>query len=145
MEKSGRQYLNQVIKVITTTMGHVHITFLLKGDMWFLWYYCQKCMIWIWSWGTSDTPKLRIILPSNWLVLFKSVKVRTFLAFRWLRLHASAIGVWSLVGKLRASLVAQIGKCLPIMQKTRVWSLGWEDPLEKEMATHSSVLAWKIP
>ena len=44
-----------------------------------------------------------------------------------------------------ASLVAQMAKCLPATQKTRVRSLGWEDPLEKEMATHSSTLAWKIP
>ena len=36
-------------------------------------------------------------------------------------------------------------KCLPAMQETRVQSLGWEDPLEKEMATHSSILAWKSP
>ena len=36
-------------------------------------------------------------------------------------------------------------KCLPTMQETRVLSLGREDPLEKEMATHSSILAWKIP
>ena len=35
-------------------------------------------------------------------------------------------------------------KCLPAMWETRVRSLGWEDPLEKEMATHSSALAWKI-
>ena len=44
-----------------------------------------------------------------------------------------------------ASLVAQMVKHLPTVQKTRVQSLGWEDPLEKEMATHSSTLAWKIP
>ena len=44
-----------------------------------------------------------------------------------------------------ASLVAQRLKHLPPMQKTQVWSLGWEDPLEKEMATHSSILAWRIP
>ena len=44
----------------------------------------------------------------------------------------------------RASLVAQSVKNLPAVQETRVWSLGWEDPLEKEMATHSSILAWKI-
>ena len=43
------------------------------------------------------------------------------------------------------SLVAQAVKCLPAMRKTRVRSLGWEDHLEKEMATHSSTLAWKIP
>ena len=36
-------------------------------------------------------------------------------------------------------------KNLPTMQETRVRSLGWEDPLEKEMAAHSSILAWKIP
>ena len=44
-----------------------------------------------------------------------------------------------------ASLVAQMVKHLPTMRETRVWSLGWEDSLEKEMATHSSTLAWKIP
>ena len=43
------------------------------------------------------------------------------------------------------SLVAQTVKHLPEMQETQVQSLGWEDPLEKEMATHSSILAWKIP
>ena len=43
-----------------------------------------------------------------------------------------------------ASLVAQLVKNLPVVQETRVRSLGWEDPLEKEMATHSSILAWKI-
>ena len=41
--------------------------------------------------------------------------------------------------------MAQMVKRLPTMQETRVQSLGWEDLLEKEMATHSSILAWKIP
>ena len=44
-----------------------------------------------------------------------------------------------------ASLVAQMVKCLPAMRETQVQSLGWEDLLEKEMATHSSTLAWRIP
>ena len=44
-----------------------------------------------------------------------------------------------------ASLVAQMVKHLPAMWETQDQSLGWEDPLEKEMATHSSTLAWKIP
>ena len=43
------------------------------------------------------------------------------------------------------SLVAQMVKCLPTIREIWVQSLGWEDPLEKEMATHSSILAWKIP
>ena len=41
-------------------------------------------------------------------------------------------------------LVAQSVRNLPAMQETWVRSLGWEDPLEKEMATHSSILAWRI-
>ena len=41
--------------------------------------------------------------------------------------------------------MAQTVKTLPTMEETRVPSLGWEDPLEKEMATHSSILAWRIP
>ena len=45
----------------------------------------------------------------------------------------------------RHSLVAQIVKRLPAMQETQVRSVGQEDPLEKKMATHSSILAWKIP
>ena len=43
------------------------------------------------------------------------------------------------------SLVAQMVKNPPAMLETWVQSLGWEDPLKKEMATHSSILAWKIP
>ena len=45
----------------------------------------------------------------------------------------------------RASLVAQMVKNLPAMQETQVQFLGWEDPLEKEMATQSNVIAWEIP
>ena len=43
------------------------------------------------------------------------------------------------------SLLAQTIKRLPVMRETWVRFLGWEDPLEKEMAIHSSTLAWKIP
>ena len=45
----------------------------------------------------------------------------------------------------RASLVAQLAKNPPAIRETWVRSLGWEDPLEKEKATHSSILAWRIP
>ena len=47
--------------------------------------------------------------------------------------------------KLRASPVAQMVKRLPAIWETQVWSLGWEDLLEKEIATHSSIPAWRIP
>ena len=69
-----------------------------------------------------------------------------------------ALTIWTCVDKVmsllfnmlsrfvcRASLVAQTVKRLPAEWESRVRSLGWEDPLEKEMATHSSTLAWKIP
>ena len=45
----------------------------------------------------------------------------------------------------RVSLVAQMVNNLPEMQETRFQSLGWEDPLKKRMAIHSSILAWRIP
>ena len=49
------------------------------------------------------------------------------------------------LGAFQASLVAQMVKKLPAMQETGVRSLGWEDPLEEGTATHSSLLAWRIP
>ena len=52
--------------------------------------------------------------------------------------HLRSSGNW-------ASLLAQLVKNPPAMQETLVWSLGWEDPLEKGKATHSSILAWRIP
>ena len=59
------------------------------------------------------------------------------------------MGAYNLVGKkdirkFGASLVAQMVKNLPAIQETQVQSLGWEDPLEKTMATYSSVLVWRI-
>ena len=52
--------------------------------------------------------------------------------------------VWVCVCVLRASLMAQTVQNLPAMRETRVRHLGWEDPLEKEMAAHSSILAWRM-
>ena len=51
-------------------------------------------------------------------------------------------GFWGLLG---ASLVAQMVKNLPTLLETWVQSWGWKDPLEKGMATHSSILAWRMP
>ena len=56
-----------------------------------------------------------------------------------------AQGVCSLAVGRRQPTVAQLVKNLPAIQETRVRSLGREDSLEKEMATHSSILAWRIP
>ena len=64
----------------------------------------------------------------------------------WGDAKAGIVGFFASGGftsQLRASVVAQMVKNLPAMQETQVQSLGQEDPLEKEMATHSSILAWR--
>ena len=55
------------------------------------------------------------------------------------------LGISSLTQHFLTSLVAQMAKNLPARQETWVRSLGWEDPLEEGMGTHSSILAWRIP
>ena len=79
------------------------------------------------------------------LFFFFSFKLFTYFWLCWVfvSVRASLVAInggYSLV----ASLVAQMVKRLPAMQEPRVQFLGWEDPLEKEMAIHSSTLAWKI-
>ena len=59
-----------------------------------------------------------------------------------IRKGASTGAIWLI---LWASIVAQMVKNLPAIQETGIRSLGQEDPLEKGMATHSSILAWRIP
>ena len=79
--------------------------------------------------------------------------VASWLAYRYLRRQVRWSGIpnslrifHSLLWSTQStSLVAQMVKSLTTMQETQDRSLGWEDPLEKEMATHSSTLAWKIP
>ena len=57
----------------------------------------------------------------------------------------ATVKIINLYATLIASLVARLVKNLPAMRETWVRSLGWEEPLEKRKATHSSILAWKIP
>ena len=60
--------------------------------------------------------------------------------------HISNNGlIYKIYIELRASLVAQMVKNQPAMQETWIQSLGQEDPLEKKMASHSNILAWRIP
>ena len=80
--------------------------------------------------GPTKTDLCNTLETLPFLILFN-------VAQQWL-----SQSMWGLFG---ASLVAQRLKHLPGMRETRVWSLGWDDPLEKEMATHSSTLAWRIP
>ena len=61
----------------------------------------------------------------------------------WLIIHVKILA--SAHELSRAPLVAQLIKNLPAVQETWFWTLGWEDPLQKGTATHSSSLAWRIP
>ena len=85
-------------------------------------------------------------VPSGWFLLQDDETVRIVTKKRccWLRL----VGYNVLHRYLRDGLgfpVAQLVKNLPAMWETWIWSLSWEDPLEKGMATHSSILTWRIP
>ena len=80
--------------------------------------------------------KKRRVGGGRWFV--DGIKLRIW---RWIDLNFPGL----LGAVIWASLVAQTVKHLPAMRQTWVWSLGWEDPLEKEMATHSSILVWIIP
>ena len=67
----------------------------------------------------------------------------TICVFHNLFNHSSVIDIW--VASKWVSLVAQIVKNPPAMQETWVQSLGWEDPLEKGMVAHVTIIAWRIP
>ena len=115
------------------------------------------------SWVFSNESVLCIRWPKDWSFSFSirpSNEYSGLISFRivWLDLlavqgtlksllqhHSSKASILQHSAFFRASLVAQRVKRLPTMQDTWVQSLGWEDPLEKEMATHSSILAWRIP
>ena len=85
--------------------------------------------------------------PSSWMCTLGAAGQRcpTFLApgTGFMEEHFS-VNWWG-QGWFWDDVIAQLVKNLPAMQETRVRSLGWEDPLEKEIATHSSILAWRIP
>ena len=93
--------------------------------------------------STSFICLLTLMLQKSWVWLFFDFLQPPFFFF----LNPCFPSVLDYVRSYsyyRVSLVAQMVKNLSAMQATQVWSLGWEDPLEKEMVTHSSILAWRI-
>ena len=81
--------------------------------------------------------------PSLWVEFYSSFKF--LLPLPLLHCYPWLLSLLRAYGMYWASLLAQMVKNLPAMQETGVRSLGREDPLEKGMATHSSILAWRIP
>ena len=95
---------------------------------------------------------LGFVLANNWVTWDQFLKVKLCqdefsLALTWsLRWYSSEDSTWCLVNYISLLwLVAQLVKKLPAMQETWVWFLGQEDHLEQELATHTSIIAWKIP
>ena len=85
------------------------------------------------------------LIPCHPLLLLTSIfpSIRVFSNESALRIRCPKY--WSFSFSIIPSLVAQMVKHLPTMRETQAQSLGWKDLLEKEMTTHSSILAWKIP
>ena len=107
--------------------------FVLLAIEWFH-FYCQS------------PPFIRLHICSRSIFNLYLLKIFLFIFFNGGKLLFSVVLMfkWHL-SQPRTSLVAQTVKNLPEMQETLVRPLCWEDPLEKGMATHSSVLTWKIP
>ena len=98
-----------------------------------------------WSFSFNNSPSNEYSAP----ISFRSAWF-DFLAVQGtlkslLQHHSSKASPLQCSAFFAASLTVQLVKNLPAMQETRVRSLGWEDSLEKEMATHSSILVWRIP
>ena len=98
------------------------------------------CVIWNSRYLVVKIIKITFLrLPTSlWKKNFPQIKPAWVYTSNFYLVGYSVASCW-------VSLVAQRLKCLPLVQETRVQFLGWEDPLEKEMVTHSSILAWKIP
>ena len=84
-------------------------------------------------WQVSGTPEISSLTVTFWAAAFISSLGKSYYETSTVLLY----DMWL--------LVAHTVKNLPVIQETWVWFLGWEDPMEKEMATHSSILARKIP
>ena len=78
------------------------------------------------------------LFHQQWRRIFISLYTRPYLLFPFLLFYCHLSGCEGFLGGLAV-------KNLPAIQEMRVWSLGWEDPWEKEITTHFSILAWEIP
>ena len=96
---------------------------------------------------STDLNELEVVIQ---LVLFSHTVQANLLSYKVFYSrpscsHHELQGLFGFPYINRDSLVAQTAKSLLAMQETQVQSLGWEDALEKEMASHSSILAWRLP
>ena len=140
----------------------ISLSLSILSDLFLLAFYCCQLLSHVWlfvtPWTAACQASLSIYLPGFAQVCVHLVGDaihpsrlpwghKELDTTDWLRTHTSfaTLFCFCLQSFPASSLVAQTVKRLPTMQETRVWPLGQEDPLEKEMATHSSTLAWEVP
>ena len=111
---------------------------------WLLGLKCPRTRVWSLLDGSKSWSQNVDLWESSCQSLHPGISVTSVLAPETTPICPMALQ-GSLVVLALASLVAQRLKRLPPMRETWVQTLGWEDPLEKEMVTHSSILAWRIP
>ena len=111
-----------------------------------------KCISFLYTlwWDSQLWPYLKSQCISTLFFTRRGTKWRCWVkdlireTFVWVE-HNNGISIWLVLYLILTSLVAQMIKCLPTIRETCVQSLGREDLMEKEMAAHSSTLAWKLP
>ena len=114
------------------------------------WMICVLCPLGVLVPSWLPTPTHPELTVEVWIqVLLPKTEDRNRLGLRSRKMNKQSKWFWipsfgEYWKQIWASLETQMAKNLPAMQETWIWSLGWEDPLEKEMATHSSTLAWEI-
>ena len=112
------------------------------------WYFIDICAFWVWF--AFLKKKIYWIVDLQCCICFQcAVKWISYTyvcinMYSFLKAFSSIISYYKIVSRV-ASLTAQMLKNLPAMWETQVWSLGWEDPLEKGMSPHCSIRAWRIP
>ena len=87
----------------------------------------------------------RYILPRVWKTRERLLEIIESILWKKVRTHIAYIQLYTIFRVIIIILMTQMVKNLPVMRKTQVRSLDWEDPLKEEMATHSHILAWRIP
>ena len=106
-----------------------------------MWHFCFLLRV-MWAWQKTEASGCKTLDENRESSRGKNLRQEVTEALSLGRTLKTWDAVWDSIG---ASLVAQIVKNSPAMQETWVQSLGWEDALEKGTATHSNILAWRIP
>ena len=122
-------YYPELLILLPTTFNSIYLLFLSEGNPFSHW------------WPTPSSISSSAFIANGGIAIGLKMYLNTVLFHK--KMHPTYSGTDK--ASIWVFPVAQMVKSLPAMQETPVWSLGQEDPLEEEIATHSSILAWRIP